>query len=245
MTIYAIGDVHGQLDLLRHAHDLVARDGGTGAVIVHVGDLVDRGPDSRGVIQHLIDGQAAGRPWAVVKGNHDRLMSKYLDDPGWLDPGLSTPVPWVQHHGLGAATTLQSYGVDPAARDVHARFLAAVPAAHRVWLRGLPTSYLHPRALFVHAGIRPGVDLYAQTEDDLVWIRKPFLHSPADHGILVVHGHSPVEKATHYGNRLNIDTGAAYGGPLSVVKLDDNGVWLLTDSGAEPLEPFSEQGFQR
>ena len=94
-----------------------------------------------------------------------------------------------------------------------------------------------PLALVVHAGVRPGVDLQDQSEEDLVWIREGFLNSPVNHGPLVVHGHTPVRHATHYGNRLNLDSGAAYGGALTAVRLDADGAWLLSDTGPQPLTP--------
>lgn len=246
MRVYAIGDVHGQLDLLRDAHARIAADGGADAQIVHVGDLIDRGPDSRGVIAYLMDGQARGRDWVVVKGNHDRQLPQFLRDPRWIDPRASQQDHWIARDS-GADTALASYGVHDAMLrpldSVHAEALAAVPADHARWLDGLPAWHLTPLALFVHAGIRPGVDLRAQIEDDLTWIRKPFCDDDRDHGVLVVHGHTPVRRATHYGNRVNIDTGAAYGGPLTAIRLDREGVWLLGDGGVQPLRPASEAAF--
>jgi serine/threonine protein phosphatase 1 len=91
--------------------------------------------------------------------------------------------------------------------------------------------------VFAHAGIRPGVALDAQTEDDLVWIRHDFLDDPRDHGALVVHGHTAVDAATHYGNRLNIDSSAAYGGPVTAVVIEGRAVWVLGPDGRSPLWP--------
>ncbi|TRW98716.1 serine/threonine protein phosphatase [Paracoccus sp. M683] len=239
MRVYTIGDIHGQLQLLKDAHRLIEADGGQDARIVHLGDLIDRGPDSRGVVDHLMNGQAQGRDWIVLRGNHDRFLPAFLADPDWADPGLATPVVWTDHPGLGAAATLASYGVDadqPRAA-LHKAARAAVPVEHAEFLAGLPLWYLQDRLLFVHAGIRPGIDLQSQTEQDLVWIRKGFLDSPVDHGPLVVHGHTAIDRATHYGNRLNIDSGAAYGGPLSAVRLDADGAWLLGPGGSQPLRP--------
>ncbi|MDF3853568.1 metallophosphoesterase [Paracoccus sp. P2] len=239
MRTYAIGDIHGHLELLRAAHELIARDDaahGGGGRLVHVGDLQDRGPDSRGVVDYLMRGQAEGLPWIVLKGNHDRFLPRFAWQPEWIDPGLASGRHWLEHPSLGAAETLASYGVE--IRDharTHADVLRAVPEAHLRWLAALPLWHLTPRALFVHAGIRPGVDLARQTEHDLVWIRKGFLDDASNHGLLVVHGHSPVKRVTHFGNRLAIDTGAAYGGPLSVVVFDETGLHLLTDSGREPI----------
>lgn len=236
MRIYAIGDIHGHLELLQQAHALIEADGG--GTVVHVGDLVDRGPDARGVIEYLMAGQDEGRPWIVLKGNHDRMFADFLHDPFTVDPGLSSRQLWLEHPGLGAAATLNSYGVRAGLRpvaEVHAEALAAVPPAHAAWLRALPLWHLHPLALFVHAGIRPGIDLEHQVEDDLVWIRRGFLEDTRDHGVLVVHGHTAIKQATDYGNRLNIDSSAAYGGPLSAVVLTPEGPHLLTDQGRVPI----------
>lgn len=244
MRSYAIGDIHGHLDLLLAAHARIAHDrdrtGDAEAPVIHLGDLVDRGPQSRQVIQHLMAGQAQGAPWIVLKGNHDRMFASFLHDAEARDPGLRADVGWL-HPRLGGGATLASYGLHaPADRPtakVHAEALAAVPQAHRDWIEALPTHHLRGAALFVHAGIRPGVELRAQTETDLVWIREPFLSDPCDHGVLVVHGHTALDAPRHYGNRLNLDSGAAYGGPLSAVVIEDGMVFHLTEAGREPLLP--------
>ena len=136
-----------------------------------------------------------------------------------------------------APPTLTSYGIDfDGDHDrTHAEVLRLVPEAHLRWLETLPLWHLTPQALFVHAGIRPGVDLSRQTEHDLVWIRKGFLDDSTDHGPLVVHGHTVVDQVTHFGNRLAIDTGAAYGGPLSAVVFDAEGLHLLGADGRMPV----------
>ena len=95
MPIYAIGDIHGHLDLLLQAHERIARDGGRDARIVHLGDLIDRGPDSRGVVEHLMQGQAAGRDWIVLRGNHDPALPEFLRDPHWVDPRAAMPANWM------------------------------------------------------------------------------------------------------------------------------------------------------
>ncbi|MFN4192117.1 MAG: metallophosphoesterase family protein [Tabrizicola sp.] len=240
MHIYAVGDIHGQLDLLRSAHDLVADDmasHGPGPVI-HVGDLVDRGPDSRGVIDFLIAGSAEGRDWVVLKGNHDRMFWRFLRNPWEPEPGLRAELSWL-HPRLGGADTLRSYGVANAADrpidKVHAEAQAAVPRAHLDFLATRPTLHRAGEAAFVHAGIRPGVPLEQQSETDLVWIREPFLSEGTSHGPLIVHGHTAIDAATHYGNRLNLDSGAAYGGPLSVVVIEGREAALLTPQGRKTL----------
>lgn len=237
MRIFAIGDIHGQLALLRAAHARIAARAGDDAKIVHLGDLIDRGPDSRGVIDYLMQGQSAGRDWIVIRGNHDTFLPRYLEDPSWADPGLSTPAVWTEHPGLGAAETLASYGIDPSLPPdaLHRAARVAIPQAHADWLAARPLWHLSPLALFVHAGVRPGVGLLDQTETDLTWIRKPFHTSTDDHGVLVVHGHTPVKRPTHYGNRVNIDTGAAYGGPLTAIEISPSGITILDDERDIPL----------
>ena len=242
MHIYAIGDIHGHLGLLQAAHDLIADDiarHGPGPVI-HVGDLVDRGPDCKGVIDYLIDSIAEGADWVVLKGNHDRMFSRFLRDPWDPEPGLRADLGWL-HPKLGGPATLASYGVKNAAdrpvAKVHAEALAAIPHAHVDFLTTRPTLHLAGDCAFVHAGIRPGVALQDQTETDLVWIREPFLMDPVSHGPLIVHGHTALDRATHYGNRLNLDSGAAYGGPLSAVVIEGRQAALLTPTGRHKLVP--------
>jgi serine/threonine protein phosphatase 1 len=173
-------------------------------------------------------------------GNHDRMFARFLRAPHEPEPGLRADLSWL-HPRLGGAETLASWGVRaPADRPVaavHADAAAAVTAAERAWIEGLPLHHRLGPWLFVHAGIRPGLPLDAQDDTDLVWIREPFLSDRRDHGALVVHGHTVAETVEHRGNRLNLDTGAAYGGPLSVVALDPSGVFLLTPRGRVRIDP--------
>lgn len=246
MTVaYAIGDVHGHLDLLQRAHDRIeadrARYGLHDAPVVHLGDLVDRGPASADVVGLLAQGVAAGQNWHVLCGNHDRMFAAFLDDPLRHDAGLRAEFSWL-HPRIGGAATLASYGVHaPADRPlmpVAADARAAVPQGHRDFLAGLPRYLCMGGVLFVHAGIRPGVSLAGQTATDLCWIREPFLSHKGAHPWLVVHGHTVVETAQHHGNRVNIDTGAAYGGPLTAVVIDGRAVSVLTDHARIPLSPL-------
>lgn len=242
MHLYAIGDIHGHLALLQAAHDLIAEDiarHGPGPVI-HVGDLCDRGPDAKGVIDYLMLGIAEGRDWVVLKGNHDRMFTRFLHDPAEPEPGLRAELSWL-HPRLGGSDTLRSYGVanagDRPIAPVQAEALAMVPQAHVDFLTSRPTLHRAGTCAFVHAGIRPGVALEDQTETDLVWIREPFLSDPALHGPLIVHGHTAIARATHYGNRLNLDSSAAYGGPLSAVVIEGREAALLTSAGRRKLQP--------
>jgi serine/threonine protein phosphatase 1 len=245
MRAYAIGDIHGHLGLLKAAHDLIAADMARhgAAPVIHLGDLVDRGPESRGVIDWLLQGLGAGADWVILKGNHDRMFSRFLRDPAEPEPGLRAELSWL-HPRLGGADTLASYGVrsagDRPLAPVHADALAAVPPAHRAFLEARPVMHRVGDLVFVHAGIRPGVALEAQEETDLVWIREPFLSEVESFGPLVIHGHTAIDRPTHYGNRVNIDTSAAYGGPLTAIALEGRDVFHLTPAGRVPVLPAAQ-----
>lgn len=244
MAIYAIGDIHGHLDELLRVHELITMDQAKfshqGASTVHIGDLTDRGPDSKGVLDHLITGRADGQPWIVIKGNHDRLFHKFYDDPNWVDRRLRSDLTWL-HTRMGGLNTLASYGVDATAElgllDLWAQAREKVPAAHMDFLRDLPLYHEHLELLFVHAGIRPGVAISHQVEGDLMWIRDDFLNHKASFGSLVVHGHTMVHQVEHHGNRLNIDTGAGRGDALSAVVIEEGKAWVLEQQGRRLLNP--------
>lgn len=240
MTIYAIGDIHGHVDKLDRALALIEADGGPGAEIVFVGDYVDRGPDSRAVIQALIDGTQAGKPWTCLAGNHDRMMAWFFEDEPRHDPHLLIGFHWF-HDRIGGIETLASYGIDVPKQirmnDLQRSARPHIPDDHLSFLRGLKTTQEAGPLLFVHAGIRPGVPLAEQTEEDLVWIRQEFHHHTDPHPWLIVHGHTPVETPTHFGNRVDIDSGAAFGRPLIPVAIEGRDVYALTDAGRVPLTP--------
>ncbi|SLN28927.1 diadenosine tetraphosphatase [Pseudoruegeria aquimaris] len=243
MRYYAIGDVHGHLEQLKRAHELIRADiarCGQPAPVVHLGDLIDRGPESRGVIDYLMKGIAAGEPWHVLKGNHDRYLERFYRERITFDPNTRTGLVWFDHR-LGGAQTLASYGVeasenrDPAQiqRDAH----AAVPEAHIRFIEGLPLCLETEDLIFVHAGIRPGVPMAQQAEDDLLWIRDGFLDDDTDHGRLVVHGHTALEAPEHFGNRVDLDGGTGYGRPLIPALFEGRDAWLLGEGGRSPLLP--------
>ncbi|HEU0222359.1 MAG TPA: metallophosphoesterase family protein [Paracoccaceae bacterium] len=234
--IYAVGDVHGCRGELRElyrriAADLAARPHPS-PVAVHVGDYVDRGPDSRGVIDDLLRWDLGEVERVCLLGNHDDLMVKFFEDPDSF---------WSADHwisgGMGGAATLASYGVDPfgPSREVHRAAKAAVPAAHLAFLTGLPRMHRIGRYLFVHAGIRPGVPFERQDPEDLIWIRDEFLRDRRDHGAIVVHGHTPVRAVEVRRNRIGIDTGAVFGGVLSCIVLEGPNLWLLKAAGRAAL----------
>ena len=225
--LYVIGDIHGRSDLLDRmageiANDLTARPIAA-SLVVTVGDYVDRGPDSRGVIERLLRNPFPTRLIAL-KGNHEVLLEGFL-----LNPDVAGH--WRR---LGGLETLQSYGVPVG--DVMrgkeylaaARALAhAVPAEHFDFLGALRTSLTVGKYFICHAGVRPGVPLDRQTEEDLLWIREPFLDSRADFGKIVVHGHTPAEQPELLPNRINVDTGAFMTGRLTCAALDADGVRFI------------------
>jgi serine/threonine protein phosphatase 1 len=244
MRIYAIGDIHGQLEMLRAAHARIdadrARCRDADATVVHLGDFVDRGPDSRGVIDFLIGGRDQGRPWVFVRGNHDVMFLDFLSPDRNPDDQLRAGLTWLDPR-LGGGTTLASYGVTggllTGRRAIVTAARKAVPEQHVGFLSGLPRLYATPDVLFVHAGIRPGIPISQQSDTDLIWIREPFLSDTTDHGPLIVHGHTPVETPLHAGNRVDLDTGAGFGRPLTVAVFEGRDCWVLTDEGRVPLLP--------
>jgi serine/threonine protein phosphatase 1 len=247
MRSYAIPDIHGHSDELRRVHALIeadrARAGWDDAPVVHLGDLVDRGPDSAGVIEYLIRGPIGGPPWITIRGNHDFMFRLFLADPSLHDPGLSPRHMWLDAP-LGGRRTLASYGIDadedrPIA-DLHAEALAKVPEAHFAFLDSLPLAHATGPAVFVHAGIRPGVPIIAQAPQDLMWIRLGWLDTaPVSMAgaPLVIHGHTVVDAPEHHGFRVNLDCGAGYGRPLVAAAVEGRDVWLLTEDGRVPLRP--------
>jgi len=238
--IYAVADIHGRRDYLDRALDLIEADGGGGAEVIFTGDLVDRGPESRAVIDTLMQGIAAGRNWHVLLGNHDRMFARFLQDGSVHDARIRSGITWT-HHKVGGLTTLASYGIEAGAEvplpEVFAATRQAVPAAHRDFLEALPRVLEREGLLFVHAGLRPGVALADQDPEDLIWIRDEFLDHPDPHPWLVVHGHTALEYPQHFGNRIDLDGGTGYGRPLHPAVIEDGKCWLLTERGREALEP--------
>jgi serine/threonine protein phosphatase 1 len=236
--IYAIGDIHGRRDLLdlilkRVKDDLRARPHPSPHV-VFLGDYVDRGPDSRGVIDKLLELARAPLQTTFLLGNHDSYLLGYLEDPEWSERSLH----WF-HGGMGGAATLASYGVhdvsDAEPQRSHAAFLASFPEDHAAFLYRCAYMEKIGGYLFVHAGVRPGVPLDKQVREDLLWIREPFLSSREDHGVKVVHGHTIVPYVEHRQNRIALDTGAVRTGILSCLVLEGDDVSLLTTAGPRPL----------
>lgn len=235
--VYVIPDIHGQKAKLDAALALIDGTHGRDAKIVFLGDYVDRGPDSRGVIETLMQGIDAGRDWVPLRGNHDQLLLDFLDSGNLRPDRLRAGLTWL-HPRMGGTETLASYGVRAGEDDPGlAAARAAVPQSHRQFIASLPYWHATDTLLFIHAGIRPGIALADQDPDDMIWIREPFLHDPRDHGLLVVHGHTPVDWPEHHGNRVALDGGAGWGGALHVAMFEGRKVWLLGEDGPVLLHP--------
>jgi len=239
--IYAIGDIHGQLEMLEAALERIEADGGPDARIVFLGDYTDRGPDSRGVVELLRQGREQGRNWVTLMGNHDRMLSMFLEDYPRMDIQMKIGFHWL-HPAIGGIETLASYGVDVVdgdrTRDVHDRARAAVPQNHLDFMDSLPSHHVEGDLLFIHAGIRPGVALKDQDIEDKIWIRREFLDHPDPHPWLVVHGHTQVQQPENHGNRVNLDSGAGYGRPLTAAVFDGRDVCVLSETGRVALLPI-------
>jgi serine/threonine protein phosphatase 1 len=205
--VYAVGDIHGRSDLLDALHDSVSKDlersPADNAMIIYLGDYVDRGVDSSGVLDRLCDAPLKGMSRVLLKGNHEAMLLRFLEEP-------ETGAQWRRYGGL---ETLHSYGLDMARtvdgyRVLAERFAEALPARHLELLQSLQHSASVGDYFFCHAGVRPGVPLERQREADLLWIRDVFLASDESFGKVVVHGHTPAEEPEIRGNRIGIDTGA-------------------------------------
>ena len=218
MRLYVIGDVHGCDALLAAMHEGVAADLAAHPCpdhrIIHVGDYADRGPESAAVIGRLAALAAADTRVICLRGNHDQMLLDFLADPEAGAPLLLMN---------GGKETLRSYGVNLRGQNysgLGSQLAEKMPPADRAFLKALPLSLQFGDFLFVHAGIRPGVPLGEQDSQDLIWIRDEFLLDPRDHGFVVIHGHTPANPAEVRSNRINVDTGAVYGGVLTSVVLE-------------------------
>jgi serine/threonine protein phosphatase 1 len=246
---YAVGDIHGRLDLLTSAVDAIARHvDGAPFRVVFLGDYVDRGPDSRGVIDLLMELQ---REWPVVclKGNHEELMLQAVTEPGggrlerWLE--------------YGGRNTLKSYGVAPDDENI----AAGIPREHLRWMASLPRTTGDRHRIYVHAGLMPGTPVHRQKDQTCLWIRERFLQAKAsEFEAHVVHGHTPVwegkpdpSEPELLEHRTNIDTAAFAtgvlsvaifegdrpGGPVELLKIRGKVLGQITPDPAEKDEPAS------
>jgi serine/threonine protein phosphatase 1 len=221
--IYAIGDVHGCLERLVAMHAMIADDLAERPVadplLVHLGDYVDRGADSAGVVRRLADRTGIADLRTVnLMGNHELMMLAAVAsaEPEAVELWLAN----------GGADSLQSWGVPRSAQPRD--WASHLPPAHLLFLRDLAVRHTAGGYLFVHAGVRPGIPLDRQSRHDLLWIREPFLSSKESFGAVVVHGHTPRQEPTVRPNRIGIDTGAVIGGLLTCVVLEEDRLGFIT-----------------
>jgi serine/threonine protein phosphatase 1 len=234
---YVVGDIHGRLDLLEDLlakiHAELQKRPVRKTLLVFVGDLIDRGPSSAQVVERLRTYRRTGVDPVFLLGNHEEVLLRILSG----ESKLITNWRW-----FGGAQCLESYGVDPAqlvhASDEEALAIVrrAIPHEHIEFLESFADSCRFGDYLFVHAGIRPGVDLEEQSQFDLRWIREPFLFDQSDHGFVVVHGHTICAEVEERPNRIGIDTGAYRTGVLTALAIDGSERWLLDTRSVPPRD---------
>jgi serine/threonine protein phosphatase 1 len=227
--IYAIGDIHGRVDLLSRLHDRIREGLDPSApgrkVVIYLGDYVDRGETSKAVIDLLLEDPLEGFETCFLKGNHEEMMLGFLEN---------APVGAMWLHNGGDATTY-SYGVrmeSPSAMDrryfeMQQALREKLPENHLAFLHNLDLYRIEGGYLFVHAGIQPGTPIEKQLSQDLLWIRHEFIESSADHGHCVVHGHTIFTEPEICPNRIGIDTGAYYTNVLTCLVLEGTKQWLI------------------
>ena len=228
--VYAIGDIHGRADLLALLLAVIISDaarskGSKRRTLVFLGDYIDRGHDSRRVVDMLLRDLPEGFDVHFLKGNHESIMLDFLEDPSYLGQWLAN----------GADATFRSYGMDVAElirkgappETWRRAFLASLPEAHRDFFETLELAVSFGDYFFVHAGVRPGIPLVRQAEHDLLWIRNEFLLYEEDFGKVVVHGHSPTNLPDIRPNRINIDTGAYATGRLTCLVLESDKIRFI------------------
>ncbi len=231
--VYAVGDIHGRADLLAARHDHILDDAAAAAagrkVLVYLGDYVDRGPWSFEVVDMLIEAPLEGFEIVHLKGNHEDFLLRFLEEGPEEDSEADL---WFIN---GGDFTLQSYEVPlltlpfglAGLETVRSAFRAALPQSHREFFEGLKMIHVEGDYLFVHAGIRPGVPLDEQDEEDLLWIREGFLDSDDDFGHMVVHGHTPEVDPDVHPNRIGIDTGAVFNDRLTCLVVEGESTRFL------------------
>jgi serine/threonine protein phosphatase 1 len=221
-----VGDIHGRLDLLDQLMDLIQSDaeacGPAETLLVFLGDYVDRGPHSMGVVSRLISGLPEDFAPVFLKGNHEDMLLGFLEEPcsglNWIYNGGSAAL---LSYGAAADTVQDAFFLGRAGLlEANAAFRELLPDDHLCFYRSLKTSFRICGYFFAHAGVRPGIPLNRQVEHDLIWIRDEFLSYPGDFGAVVVHGHTPALVPEDRHNRIGIDTLAFRTGKLTAVALE-------------------------
>jgi serine/threonine protein phosphatase 1 len=218
--IYAIGDIHGclpQLKELMAQLPLKSED-----ELVFLGDYIDRGPDSKGVLDYLVANQKPN--WHLLRGNHEQMLLEWLGTPNPLAASN-----WLLN---GGHQTLQSYVPREKLDEVrgegaHILLQSYIPHTHVELLNALPLFYETPDYFFCHAGVNLDKPLNAQEQDDLLWIRRKFLQDPRPTPKPIIHGHTPIEKTDTAKDRINLDTGCVYGGSLTAIALPDKKIYQV------------------
>lgn len=231
VRIYAVGDVHGCLQTFESLLALIDQDLQSAPVkdhrIIMLGDYIDRGPNSAGVIERLIELKKTDNRLVALRGNHDQLLMDFMSDP------LSVSEMWLTYGGRETLESYQStvahpYDPEEAIQQAALDLSASLPEAHRAFFDESALTHKLGDFLFVHAGISPDHSIDDQVAEDLLWIRDPFLSHEALFDYVVVHGHTPVATADVRSNRINVDTGAVFGGALSAVVLEGSRFRFLT-----------------
>lgn len=226
--VYAVGDVHGRSDLLAETiariDEDVRRRPVEHVIEVYLGDYIDRGPDSSGVLD-LLAVRLVRRHAICLRGNHEAILERFLRQDA------DALYHWSK---LGGLQTLASYGIVPRSRSemetpsaIRRSLIELFPREHELFLQCLRNSFVCGDFLFVHAGIKPGVPMNLQDPEDMHWIRDEFLNSEINHGKVIVHGHTPVDHPDIRQNRINIDTGAWRTGVLTCIAIEDASVLVL------------------
>ncbi|RWB55399.1 metallophosphoesterase [Mesorhizobium sp.] len=237
MRLYAIGDVHGRHDLLAAMHRRIESElehaPSSDWRIIHLGDYVDRGPDSKGVIDFLIEARERDPRNLTLAGNHDIGMLEFLAEPN--ADGLFMRYGGIQtaaSYGVKLSTGSSWFGrPDEVLAHGHAALVEALPQAHVDFLRSLSFSVTFGDFFFCHAGIRPGIPLESQSPQDLIWIRDAFHDHPGLHPKVIVHGHTPVPETEVLANRVNVDTLAWQSGMLSALAVNGGDKRIVTVQG--------------
>ncbi len=232
VRVYVIADIHGRVDLLRALLVAIREDAtqhpNASCTLITLGDYIDRGSDSRAVVDQLLDPPLPSFARHYLKGNHEDMLLKFLEDPQETGPH------WIRN---GGDATLMSYGIASETAwdrknfsgwfELRQAFLHRLPQEHRRFFRSLRLCYQTQDYFFVHAGVRPDITLREQTAEDLLWIRDDFLNDSQDFGKIIVHGHTIVKKPEIKHNRIALDTGAVYTGKLTCLVLQDQSPYFL------------------
>lgn len=239
--VYAVGDIHGRLDLFEELIERIERDdnarGPAETTIVLLGDLIDRGPDSAGVLD-LALALCARRNTRVLCGNHEEMLLRSLSSVDVLRHFLR----------FGGKETVLSYPLSRqryntlSMEELQDEMRRLIPPEHVNFILGMEDYVVIGDYAFVHAGIRPGVPLEQQKRADLRWIREQFLDDPRDHGLIVVHGHTITDEVDECANRIGIDTGAYASGRLTAIGLEGNDRWYLAADEANGVAETASMG---